>query len=236
MVICMRLINMKAVFLKQMKETLKNKEVLVQFMMFPLIALVMENLIHVEGMPENFFVNMFSAMYVGMAPLVAMVSILAEEKEKGTLRVLLMANVKSVEYLAGVGSYVWTACMIGACVFMAVGNYKGKTAVLYLFIMAIGIFISMVLGAAIGAVSRNQMAATAVSVPVMLVLSFLPMLSTFNETVEKAARFVYTQQISILVNRVAEGTVYFQNISIILINVILTGIFFVYAYQKAEID
>lgn len=228
--------NIKAVFLKQMKETLKNKEVLVQFMMFPLIAVFMENLIHVEGMPENFFVNMFSAMYVGMAPLVAMVSILAEEKEKGTLRVLFMANVKSGEYLAGVGSYVWTACMIGTCVFMAVGGYTGKTALYFLLVMGVGILISMVLGAAIGAMSRNQMAATAVSVPVMLVLSFLPMLSIFNRTVEKAARFVYTQQVSILVNHVSERNISFQNVSIISVNIILTGIFFVYAYRKAEID
>lgn len=232
----MRWINIKAVFSKQIKETLKNKEVLVQFMMFPLIAVIMENLIHVEDMPENFFVNMFSAMYVGMAPLVAMVSILAEEKEKGTLRVLLMANVKSVEYLAGVGSYVWTACMIGACVFMATGGYTGKEALHFLLIMGIGIFISMVLGAAIGAVSRNQMAATAVSVPVMLVLSFLPMLSTFNETVEKVSRFVYTQQISLLVSQMSENSINFQDVSIILINILLTVVFFVYAYRKAEID
>lgn len=232
----MRLVNMKAVFKKQIKETLKNKEVLVQFMMFPLIAVIMENVIHVDGMPENFFVNMFSAMYVGMAPLVAMVAILAEEKEKGTLRVLLMANVKSVEYLAGVGSYVWTACMAGTCVFMITGGYTGKSALYFLFIMGIGIFLSIVLGAAIGAVSRNQMAATAVSVPVMLVLSFLPMLSNFNETVKKVAGFVYTQQIGLLVSQVPERTVNFQNIGIILINIFLAVVFFAYAYRKAEID
>lgn len=232
----MKLVNMRAVFRKQIKETLKNKEVLVQFMMFPLLTVIMENTIHVEGMPENFFVNMFSAMYVGMAPLVAMVSVLAEEKEKGTLRVLLMADVKAWEYLMGVGSYVWAACMIGACIFMLIGGYAGQTALIFLIVMGVGIFISMVLGAAIGAMSRNQMAATAVSVPVMLVLSFLPMLSTFNETVEKAARFVYTQQISLLVSHVSEKSVSFQNFGIILVNIFLVVVFFVYAYQKAELD
>lgn len=232
----MRLIHVRAVFRKQIKETLKNKEVLVQFMMFPLIAVIMENLIHVEGMPKNFFVNMFSAMYVGMAPLVAMVSILAEEKEKGTLRVLLMANVKSAEYLAGVGSYVWTACMAGACIFMVTGGYMGKAAIHFLLIMGIGIFISMMFGAAIGAASRNQMAATAVSVPVMLVLSFLPMLSTFNEKVEKLANFIYTQQVSILVSKVSEKSATFQNVCVILVNIVFAAAFFVYAYRKSEID
>lgn len=236
MVILMRWINIRAVFRKQVKETLKNKEVLVQFMMFPLIAVVMENLVHVEGMPEHYFVNLFSAMYVGMAPLVAMVAILAEEKEKGTLRALLMADVKATEYLMGVGSYVWSACMAGSCVFLMTAGYKGKTALFFLMIMGIGIFISLVLGAAIGALCRNQMAATAVSVPVMLVLSFLPMLSAFNETVEKAAKFVYTQQISLLVNQVIKNGINFQNGCIILANMVFVVLFFAYAYRKAAID
>lgn len=236
MVSFMRWINVRAVFRKQVKETLKNKEVLVQFMMFPLIAVVMENLVQVEGLPEGYFVNLFSAMYVGMAPLIAMVSILAEEKEKGTLRALLMANVKPAEYLIGVGSYVWAACMAGACIFMVTGGYKGKTALFFLMVMGAGIFISLVLGAAIGASCRNQMAATAISVPVMLALSFLPMLSAFNETVGKAAKFVYTQQVSLLINHVSEKSMSFQNGSIILANFLFAAIFFAYAYRKAGID
>lgn len=232
----MRWVNIKAVFGKQMKETLKNKEVLVQFMMFPLMAVIMENLIHIEGMPAHYFTNLFSAMYVGMAPLIATVAILAEEKEKGTLRVLLMANVKPGEYLTGVGIYVWSACMLGSCVFVLTGGCRGSEAFFFLVTMGIGILISMVLGAAIGAMSRNQMSATAVSVPMMLVLAFLPMLAAFNETIEKAARFVYTQQISLLVGRASENAVNMQNVGILALNVFLVLIFFLYAYRKAELD
>lgn len=229
----MRFSNIKAIFKKQIKETLKNKEVLVQFMMFPLLAVIMENMIHIEGMPRHYFTGMFSSMYVGMAPLVAMVSILAEEKEKGTLRVLLMADVKAVEYLAGVGSYVWGACMLGSCVFMATGEYEGTRAYFFLAVMGIGIFISIVFGAAIGVAGRNQMAATAVSVPVMLVLSFLPMLSAFNETLEKAARFVYTQQVNLLVNQMSDQMGNYGNFFIIFGNFLLVSAFFGYAYKKS---
>ena len=232
----MRFINIKAVFGKQIKETLKNKEVLVQFLMFPLLTVIMENMILIEGMPEHYFTGMFSSMYVGMAPLVAMVSILAEEKEKGTLRVLLTADVKAAEYLTGVGSYVWAACMLGSLVFMATGGYKGTEALFFLAVMGIGIFISLVFGAAIGVACRNQMAATAVSVPVMLVLSFLPMLSSFNKTLEKMAKFVYTQQVSLLVNPAADKLIDMGNIGIILINIFIVTAFFGYAYQKSAFD
>ena len=63
----------------------------------------MTNSVKIEGMPPDFFVNMFAVMYIGMAPLVAMSAIISEEKEKNTLRVLMMADVTPGQYLAGTG-------------------------------------------------------------------------------------------------------------------------------------
>jgi ABC-2 type transport system permease protein len=39
------------------------------------------------------------------------------------------------------------------------------------------------------------MSATALSVPLMCVLSFLPMLSIFNEKIGKVSQYLYTQQV-----------------------------------------
>ena len=106
--------NSMIIIKKELKDTLKNKTVLIQFVLFPIMTLVMENLIKMEGMPELFFTKLFSIMYIGMAPLTSTASIISEEKDKNTLRVLTMANVKPWEYLLGVGLYVWLICMCGA--------------------------------------------------------------------------------------------------------------------------
>ena len=79
---------------KQLKDTFKNKTILIQFLLFPIMTLVMENAINMEGMPDLFFTKLFSVMYIGMAPLTSVAAIISEEKEKNTLRVLMMANVK----------------------------------------------------------------------------------------------------------------------------------------------
>ena len=71
------------IFRKQVRDTLKNKEILIQFVLLPVLAVIMENAVKVEGMPENYFIKLFSVMFAGMAPLVSMAAILAEEKEKG---------------------------------------------------------------------------------------------------------------------------------------------------------
>lgn len=225
--------NISAIFRKQLKDTFKNKTILIQFLMFPVLAVIMERSIHIEGMPEHFFVNLFAVMYCGMAPLTCMGAILSEEKEKNTLRVLLMSGVKPMEYLIGVGGYLWLICMLGACVFCWTGQYTGRTAAAFLLLMASGILVSMLIGAAIGTWSRNQMMATSIVVPVMLVFSFLPMLSMFNESIERVARLTYSQQLHVLLNSVEQLEISGENCVVILVNGLLAVLLFWFAYRKA---
>ena len=69
--------NILIILKKQIKDTLKNKAVLIQFVMFPVMAFIMTNSVKIEGMPPDFFVNMFAVMYIGMAPLVDMYAIIS---------------------------------------------------------------------------------------------------------------------------------------------------------------
>lgn len=170
-----------AIWKKQIKDTLKNKEILIQFILFPLLTAVMQRSMNIKGMPKNSFIFLFATMYIGMAPLTAMAAILSEEKERGTLRVLLMSNVKAGEYLIGTGGYVLMICTLGALFFGILGDYRGADLAGFVLAMCVGILISLLLGAAIGVRSKGQMAATSIAVPVMMVLSFLPMLASFNE-------------------------------------------------------
>ena len=89
--------NVGVIFKKQLKDTLKNKTVLIQFIMFPAMTLLMENAVKIPDMPELFFTKLFSVMFLGMAPITSAAAIISEEKEKNTLRVVTMANVKAWE-------------------------------------------------------------------------------------------------------------------------------------------
>ena len=226
--------NISAVFLKQIRETLKNKPILIQFLMFPVLAVIMETAVKIEDMPEHFFAKLFAVMFVGMAPLTCMSSVISEEKEKNTLRVLMMSNVKPVQYLLGIGSYIWIMCMAGAAVFAALCEFKGAEIKKFMVIMAFGIILSILAGAVIGIAAENQMTSTSVTLPVMMIFSFLPMLSMFNETIEKIARVTYTQQISQLVNN------NFENISegaiVIAINFVLAIVLFFLAYHRKGME
>ena len=228
--------NIAAVFSKQLKETLKNKSILIQFLMFPVMVLIMENAIVLEGMPEHFFVKLFAVMFVGMAPLTCMSSILSEEKEKNTLRALMMSNVHPFEYLIGIGLYVWLMCMVGAAVFAVTGGYESKDFLMFMLIMAAGILLSELTGAVIGVFSKDQMAATSVTVPVMMVFSFLPMLSMFNESIEKIAKVTYSQQLSILINGLGTAEVKPESILVIAANFIISAVLFALVFKKKGLE
>jgi ABC-2 type transport system permease protein len=226
--------NIGVIIKKQIKDTLKNKTVLIQFVMFPVLTLIFENAINIPDMPELFFTKLFSVMYMGMAPLVAVASIIAEEKEKNTLRVLTMANVKACEYLAGIGIYVWTICMAGAGV-MATTLSSGDIP-FYLGVMAAGFIISIAIGACIGIIASNQMAATSLSLPVMLIFSFMPMLAMFNDKIEKIAGIFYTQQIRELLGNMTFDGIKTETMLVVAVNALLALSLFFAAFKRKGLE
>ena len=226
--------NVVTIVKKQLKDTLKNKTVLIQFVMFPVLTLIFEHAINIPDMPELFFAKLFSVMYMGMAPLTAVAAIISEEKEKNTLRVLMMANVKPWEYLVGVGIYVWTICMAGAGVIAT--SFPAKDIPFYLAVMAAGFIISIAVGACVGIFAPNQMVSTSMVLPVMLVFSFAPMLAMFNDKIEKIARIFYTQQIRILLNNMTFDGIKPENFAIVAVNALLAIILFFAAFKKKGLE
>lgn len=225
-----------AIWKKQIKDTLKNKEILIQFVMFPVLTAVMQGSMNIEGMPENYFISLFATMYIGMAPLTAMAAIISEEKEQGTLRMLLMSNVKAEEYLIGTGGYVLMICSLGALFFGILGDFRGADLAGFVLAMCIGILISLLLGAAIGVRSKGQMAATSIAVPVMMLISFLPMLASFNDKVAKVSKYLFSQQCSKIMGEIGSHAAGAESMIIIGINFVLVILLFTFCYRRYGLE
>lgn len=224
--------HVKAILWKALKDMLKNKAILIQFLMFPCMTVIMEYSVQITGMPEHFFANMFASMYMGMAPLTSMAAIVAEEKEKNTLRVLQMSNVKPLEYLFSNMIYIVSLCMIGTVVIGLAGGYGGRELLNFCWFMLLGHCISTIVGASVGVVSKNQMMATSITVPLMMIFSFLPMLSMFNETIAKVSKYVFTGQLYLLINNVADPHISVEAVVILAVNMAVSLGIFAAAYRK----
>lgn len=144
-----------AIIRKQLKDTFHNKPTLVQFVMFPAIAAILTLSAGEFELPKRYFVNLFSVMYVCMAPILILSAIISEEKEKGSLRMLMMSNVKPMEYLLGIGAYVFVFCMAGVLFMGLLGKYSLQELWMFLLLNACGILISSVIGGLIPKVFRQ---------------------------------------------------------------------------------
>ena len=80
------------------------------------------------------------------------------------------------------------------------------------------------------------MMATSITVPVMMVFAFVPMLSLFNTTIEKIAKFIYSEQISRMLNQVNDLRIEMPDICIMVVNMLFFVGLFTFAYKKVGLD
>lgn len=222
------------IFMKQVKDVLKNTQVLVLFFVFPLIALVMTNAISGQMEEQLLFLSIFGTMHTVFTPIVTTAAIIAEEKEKNTLRVLIMANVRPIQYLISIGSFVLLCSLLTGSSFIFIGQYGLEDAIKLLGCMAIGSILSVIVGMIIGAYAKSMTAANGIAVPVGMLFGFLPMLAAFNSTLEGISRFTYGQQISYLIQ--APNKVSVEGSLIIAGNFIVFLALFIVVFRKNRLD
>lgn len=226
--------HIEAILIKQIKDVRKDAQVLTLFFVYPLIAFIMSGSIFIEGGESSFFITIFSTMHSVFTPIVVTAAIIAEEKEKNTLRVLMLSGVKPVEYLLSIGSFVLVGTLITSSLFIGIGGYSLSEAGSFLGAMLTGSSISIVLGMTIGAYAPNMMAANGLAVPIAMCFAFLPMLASFNERVEEVVRFTYSQQISQIIEHNSIRSL--TSVGVILVNSILLLAAFIAIFKRNRLD
>lgn len=169
---------------------------------------------------------------------VAMVSsLIAEEKEKHTLRVLMTASVTGGEYFAGtilvpllltVGVNLLILPITGCTV-------SGAGLAIYFVITVIGAATSCVIGMIVGIYSKNQMSASMLCMPVLFVFTLIPLFSGLIEGLEKITGYLFTGVLSEAAGEIAQGRVYhldaFQT-AVLIGELVIAVLVFLLAYRK----
>lgn len=220
-----------AVMSAQLKNIIKSPQLLLLFIIYPLIAYILGRTMPEEAGGQAFFIGFFATMHAVFTPIVTLVTIIAEDKEQNTLRELLIANVKPMEYLTGVGCLIFLCALLSGLAFGIIGGWEGADLMLFMLLMAFGSLCSLFLGGCIGAASKNQSGAMAVAVPVGLVFALLPMLAFFNHSIERGARYLYSQQLSVMLSD--PSTADWQKLTVMGINLLIFAAIFSIVYRKS---
>ena len=223
--------NVKAIFIKQAINMFRNPMVMVQFIIFPAVALVMTELVAKsnDAISNNIFVTMMGTIFAGMGLITATSAVIAEDIERKSLRLLVMAGVKPSEYLAGTGGFILLAGAVTSVAFVLIGDFTSVESLKFLSVMISSAAASIILGASIGILAKNQQAASAMGMPIAMILGFTPMIASFNKNVEKVASVIYSQQLNVIVNDFSAN--FISAMTVIGVNIAVLAILFGIAYK-----
>ena len=222
----------KAIFTKQVLDMFKNPMVMVMFVIFPVVALIMTQLVAKtnDDIPNNMFVTLMGAIFAGMGLITSAAGYIAEDIETKSLRFLIIAGVKPHQYLLGTGGFLLLAGTVTSVFFALIGDFTISEAIKFLAVMITSTAASIILGIAIGMYSKNQQAATALGMPAAMIVGFVPMIAAFSEPVERVASVLYTQQLNVLVNDFSADL--WRPFMVIVANIAVFTAFFLIAYKK----
>lgn len=143
-----------------------------------------------EGQHEmtGFLLGIAPCFAVGMISSMTIVYTLSEEKEKHTLRTLMLANVSGNQVMAAkvLVSLIVIAVVDVIC-FLVIGADASLFAP-YIAIALVGSVSTVLLSLVFGLVSRDVMSSGVYCLPILLI-ALLPMFSMFGEGFETAARY-----------------------------------------------
>ena len=216
--------TIRALLIKQCKDSFRNLPSLMILIIYPAVAFIMIKAMKGEEGMDNVFVPMFAAMHCSFAPLVVSSNILSEEKEKGTLRSLIMAGVSRVKYLISLSIFVLLSVMLTGSTFLLMKDFTAQSAAAFAGAMLAVSAVSALIGLCIGIYSKNVTAANGIAVPVGLVFALLPMLGQFNGSIAKVAGYTYSGQLRAVfeggeftLNTALVSAAYFIALSVLLI-------------------
>ena len=133
-------------------------------------------------------------MNISMMGIYVAAAALAEEKEKNTLRTLMTSSVNGLEFFLGslIPVVLMTVAVNVICVFIVRLPMTPVQWAGYLAVTTVSAVIATVVGMIFGIFAKNQVSASTITTPGILILMMVPMFSGLNETLEKISGCFFT--------------------------------------------
>lgn len=197
---------------KDLKDLVKNPTVLLGCLLpVGFIALYSQTMGDASGeaadAARHQFLTMALFMTVGMTGCMTALYTIAEEKEKHTLRTLMLANVSAAQVIASRAVVSLAAIVIAQAACFAVLRAPIDLLAPYLLLGILSGLPIVMLSLVLGLAARDQMTAGVYSIPLVLV-AFLPLFAPLNETLAKVTPYCPTGGVLELLVLAADGALF----------------------------
>lgn len=236
--------KVSGLFNKEIKDIGKNKNILLMCLLPILYSFAYNKIFASQDVSDGVDKIEILIMCVGMNVVLVsgfvIAMLIAEEKEKNTLRTLMLSGVSPLEFLTGkVFITVGISEVINVVMFFIIGM-KPQYLIKYILVSSILVLIMIGIGSIIGMIAPSQMSTGVIGMPVMMIFLLLPMFARFNEGLRKAAKFVPNHHMNLIIEKIFRGEVIGagsgNSIVVMVVWLIITVVSFIYIYNKVGLD
>ncbi|MGH4122746.1 MAG: ABC transporter permease [Clostridium sp.] len=236
--------RVKALFKKEIKDLGKNMNVLLMCMLPIMFSIIYSKLFGGNTSSDQIgkvdILIMCLGMNLTMVSSFVIAMLIAEEKEKNTLRTLMLSGVSPLEFLTGKALItLLVSVIINVAMFFIVGfnaQYLGK----YILITTLVVFSMIEIGAVIGVIAPNQMATGVVGMPVIMILLMIPIFAKLNKTLTRIAEFLPNYNMNLMLEKVFKcetiGIESVYSLCVVLVWILIAAVAFVCTYDKRGLD
>ena len=192
-------------------------------------------------MPSNFVLTLCELLNLSAIPLTGLAMMVAEEKEKNTLRVLMLSDVSALEYIFSKIISVLVLMELITIVIFFITATQLSYLPMFLLVTTVTSISMLLFGSVVGLLSKDQMSTSTLSTPLMILFLIPPMFQNMNEVIDKIASIVPTTRMMAIINDAMNGMSilsqeHLLDFGIILAWILLGVVTFAMMYRKKGFD
>ncbi|MEK4031394.1 ABC transporter permease [Pseudobacillus sp. FSL P4-0506] len=229
--------RVNAIFIKDWKDLQRNSYIIFT-LAIPLVFAAMLSRMGEESAALNTYPINLALVIAGAFIQAAMV---AEEKEKNTLRGLLLSPASTAEIFVGKSalSAVMTILVIIGSIFLS--DYKVPSPLLFSISIVLGLFFYIATGTILGLLSRTVMETSIIGMPVLVVFGMSSMMKSMvdNKVLIKIVDYLPNEQLNAIWFGLSSGkglSGIIEHILVLLVWVVVSIVITVVIYRKRRID
>lgn len=232
----------KAIYKKDLRDMIKNPAIFLCCLV-PILMVVAYKFIFSGEMEEGmdrFILLIGTVMNCVMTGCLVPSTSISEEKEKFTLRTLMLSNVSAWELFLAKMSVALTGIVVAGILMFLIAGAEVTFLPLYLLVTLAGAVPLILISCVIGIVCRDQNSCSVYQIPVMFLFMLPPLWGAANPTVGKIAEFTPCNAMMMLYFGLSEGSMevgelIFQ-VLVLTVWITMAAILFKYFYEKKGRD
>lgn len=235
-----------ALMKKDIKISLGNKN-LIFISALPVLFAIIYQAIFSSSDPEmlgisgNFVLLLCAIVNLSSTPISVLSMMVAEEKEKNTMRTLMLSDISAMEFLFSKTIVVLLIMEFVSTLIFFITAAPLEYFMMYILISTITGFAVIFFGGIIGLVAKDQMATGTYAAPFMMIFMLPPMTLHMEGTLSEISKIVPTTSFYAIVESIMSGTGMFfdgawLSYLVICIWIILGVGLFAWVFRKTGVD